>query len=284
VGIGEEHGEQAADRRHSDINQDEAGPLTGTEHGVENDEDDHEGNGKDDCEALLRALLARILAGPIHVVASRQIDLLVDFGDRLLYGAAKIAATDAVLNRNVTLSTLAIDLSSAILRLYGGELSESDALSGGREKADVLDRFGGVAIGSLVANGKVVVSFALQDLAYGVAAHGRLNSVLDVRDVDAIAGRGLAIYREVEIWLSDDTKEAEVLHAANTAHDADYMIPKIFEGLKVLTIDFDRELSFDTTDGFLDVVGDRLREVPDDARNLRELTVHGSRQFIFVLV
>ena len=48
--------------------------------------------------------------------------------------------------------------------------------------------------------------------------------------------------------------------------------------------EFDREFAFDAADGFLDVVGNGLGEIPVDAGELLELLVHGGDQVIFVAV
>src|SRR5580698_713294 len=58
----------------------------------------------------------------------------------------------------------------------------------------------------------------------------------------------------------------------------------MFEGLKIITINFYCQFSLNTANGLLDIVGDRLRKVPDDTGNFREFTVHGGGQFIFVLM
>ena len=42
--------------------------------------------------------------------------------------------------------------------------------------------------------------------------------------------------------------------------------------------------AFDAADRFFHVVGDRLREIPEHARNLLQLAVHGGDQLFFVLM
>src|ERR1700720_3128555 len=48
VCVRKEHCEQAADRRHGNVNENEAGPFARTEHRVEDYEDDDERDGKND--------------------------------------------------------------------------------------------------------------------------------------------------------------------------------------------------------------------------------------------
>ena len=62
-----------------------------------------------------------------------------------------------------------------------------------------------------IADDDVVARFALQHLGDGVAADGGLDGVLNVGDVDAVAGGGFAVDGVVEVGLADDAEEAEVL-------------------------------------------------------------------------
>ncbi len=111
-----------------------------------------------------------------------------------------------------------------------------------------------------------------------------MDGVLDIRDIDLIARGGLAIHGQVEVWLPDHAEEPEVLDAANSAHDADDLGTFGFECAQVLAIQLDGELAFDTADGLLHVVGDRLREVPQHPGNPFELGIHRGDQALLLLV
>ena len=76
----------------------------------------------------------------------------------------------------------------------------------------------------LIAHHQVVALLALQYLAYGVAAHRRLDRVLHVRHVDPVARRLLAIHREIQVGLADHAKHSQVLHACNAAHHVDDLV------------------------------------------------------------
>ena len=103
--------------------------------------------GRTIIEAARAALLALVLAGPVEVVADRELDLLVDLVDGLADGAAEVAVAHAVLDGDVAAAAFAVDLFGAVFDLDVGELGERDALAGGGEEADVGDRFGRGAVG-----------------------------------------------------------------------------------------------------------------------------------------
>ena len=142
--------------------------------------------------------------------------------------------------------------------------------------------------GGVVAHHDVVARFAVEDLGDGSAvdgaADGTFDRGLDVGDVDAVAIRRGAVDGVVEIGLADDAEEAEVGDAVDVTHDVDDLIALFFEGLEVGAVELDGELALDAADGLLDVVGDGLREVPDDAGSLLQLAVHGGDEFVLVLV
>ena len=68
------------------------------------------------------------------------------------------------------------------------------------------------------------------------------------------------------------------------AHDADDLVAFCLKRLQVVAVDLDGQLALDAADRLLDVVGDGLRKVPDDARHLLEFTIHGADQLVLVLV
>ena len=68
------------------------------------------------------------------------------------------------------------------------------------------------------------------------------------------------------------------------AHDADDFVAFCFKCLQVVAVDLDGQLALNPADRLLDVVGDGLGKVPDDARHLFQLAVHGADQLILVLV
>ena len=75
--MGDEQGKRTAHGGHDDRDQDEHGPLEGTEHGVQDEKDNKNGDWNDYVHALVGALLTLVLTGPLEVIASRQLHILI---------------------------------------------------------------------------------------------------------------------------------------------------------------------------------------------------------------
>src|SRR6516225_808288 len=176
--------QHTANRSHGNAAHDQQRPFEGIELRVQNDEDQQNGDGDDDLQPLVGALLAFVLAGPVEAVAFRKLHLLIDFRHRLLHRAAEVAAPHAVLDGDIARIRFAVDHGGSILHLDVAELPKRDPLARGREDADVRDVIHGLPELGLVADYEVVAPFALEDLAYRVSTNRRLNGVLNVADVD----------------------------------------------------------------------------------------------------
>ena len=70
--------------------------------------------------------------------------------------------------------------------------------------------------------------------------------------------------------------------ARDTAHDGLHLIRFLLEGFEITAKELDRQLALHAADGFFDVVGNRLREIPIDSGELLKLLVHGGDQFVFL--
>ncbi len=68
---GDQQRQKATDRRDGHVGENQASPFRRAEHGVENNENHQQRDRDDNRQALLRALLAFVFAGPIDVVADR---------------------------------------------------------------------------------------------------------------------------------------------------------------------------------------------------------------------
>lgn len=80
-----------------------------------------------------------------------------------------------------------------------------------------------------VAQGEIVSLFSDQDLAEGVPSNRGLNCVLYVGDIHAVARSLIALYRDVEIWLADDTKHAKVFNTLDWPHDRNNLVRPGFQ-------------------------------------------------------
>src|SRR5579863_5119350 len=131
VGAGEQEGDQAADGRDRDIRHDQGRPFHRLEHGVEDDEDDQNGDGQHDQQARVGPLLAGVFALPFEVISGGQLHLLADFGDGFFDGAAQVAAADAVFDGDVALVSLPVNFRAAVGNLNLAELRQRHELAGG---------------------------------------------------------------------------------------------------------------------------------------------------------
>src|ERR1039458_10037655 len=123
-----------------------------------------------------------------------------------------------------------------------------------------------------------------EHLADSVASHRGLDGVLYVGHIDPIARCPVAIDDQVEIGLADDAEESQILDAANAPHHVDDFVALLLERFQVGAVDLDGQLALHAAYGFFHVVRNRLRKIPEHARDPFEFPVHGRDQFHFVLV
>ena len=73
-------------------------------------------DGDDDGHPFICALLTLVFAGPLEVIAGRQLHVVIYLANRLFHSRTEIAAAYGVLDGNVALSALSIDFFGAIIR------------------------------------------------------------------------------------------------------------------------------------------------------------------------
>ena len=193
----------------------------------------------------------------------------------------EVASAHAVLDGDVARIPLAIDVGSAIFQFDLAELAERHALTGGRQDPDIGDVFHRFAERRLITDGQIVTLFADQNLADGFAADRGLHCILHVADVDSEAVGGGAVHDEIHIRLAAYLKCAQIGHARNLAHHVLNLVGFGFEDLQIGPEKFDRQFALDAADGFLDVVGNRLRKIPVHAGKFVQLLVHGGDEVVF---
>src|SRR5208337_64688 len=125
-------GERAADGRQRHVGENEQSPFEGAEHRVENDKNQQDGQGHNDKEPLLGALLALVFTFPINVVPPWQLNLRAYLLNCFLDGSAEVPAPYAVLDGNITLVALTVDFRSAVAFFDFAELRERYAFPGWR--------------------------------------------------------------------------------------------------------------------------------------------------------
>ena len=205
-------------------------------------------------------------------------------GDRLLDRAAQIAVAHAVLERDIARVALAVDGVGPVGDRDVAQLRERDPLPARRENPDASNRVGGVAGGGQIPDDQIVAPLALEHLAHRRAPDGGFNRALYVGHVDLVARRPIAVDREVEIRLTDDPEEAQILDPRDVVHDGHDMRADGLERAEVVAVDFGRQLAFDAAHRLFHVVGNRLGEAPGGAGNDRKGPVHGVDERVFVLV
>jgi hypothetical protein len=124
----------------------------------------------------------------------------------------------------------------------------------------------------------------LQNLTHRFAADRGLDGILNVGDIDSVARGLLAVNGNVQVGLSQDSKQAEILNTGDPAHDIDNLFALSFEDSQIITIQLDGKLAFYTADRFFHVVGDRLRKISQGSRHLAEFAVHCRNELVLVLV
>ena len=138
----------------------------------------------------LGALLAGVFARPVDVIAGGQLHLPVDLPHGLLDGATQVASPHAVFDGDVALISFAVDFRGAVrdLPILQSWAKETRSPEGESRRifamASLVSRYCGQ-----VAHHQVIALFSLQHLGQRVAAHGRLDGILHIRDVDPVAGR-----------------------------------------------------------------------------------------------
>src|SRR5262249_5798347 len=155
----------------------------------------------DEREARYRPLLVLELAAPRHVVAGRHMyraaHALLHVGDH----AAHVAALDEHADRDHARARFARDVHAAAADRYRGHLRQRDARPARTVDEHVPD---GLRIAPLLlaeAHNHGEAALALPQLGGGFPAERRLDHVLDVGDVEAVARGARAI--DLDLQLRD---------------------------------------------------------------------------------
>ena len=72
-----------------------------------------------------------------------------------------------------------------------------------------------------------------------VAGDRRLNRILHIRRVDLVTCSHCTIHREVQVRLSEDTKQPKILNPAHCAHDADNFVTLLLQRFQIIAINLD---------------------------------------------
>src|ERR1039458_6418732 len=183
MSMSQQETKKPAQRRQRYHAQNQGNPFPRIERGVKNERHQQNCEGHNERQAAIRALLALVLAGPIEVIAFRQLDLLAHLLNRLSNRAAQVASAHTVLDGDVSPVALAVNGRGAVFEFDLAQLSQRNPLTGGGQNAYVGDVFNGCTKGRLVANRQIVALFPDQNLAYRLAANRSLHRILYIPDV-----------------------------------------------------------------------------------------------------
>ena len=164
------------------------------------------------------------------------------------------------------------------------DLAQRHAFAARRRDADVADVVHRLAELLLVARHQVEALLADENLADGIAAHCRLDGVLNVGGVDAEAVGLLAIHHDVNVRLTEHAEQAEIGNAGDRPHHGHDLLALLLEVFQVGAEDFDGEFALHAADRFFHVVGDGLGEAPSHAGNFLHFVIHGLDQQFLVAV
>ncbi len=191
------------------------------------------------------------------------------------YGAAKIAAANAELDRNVALLLLAVDEGRTRHQIDGRHLAQ-------RYLCDLIGDWilyrDGQATNRLYAlpvfrrqsnnQREVPVAPLLIEIARSLSADGGLNGCIDVARGESITRGCLPIDVDTERRLPQRREYRKVGYTTYFAHRSFDLLCRFRQHDNVVADQLDRVLAFDAGYSLLDVILDVLREIEVDARKL----------------
>jgi hypothetical protein len=98
-----------------------------------------------------------------------------------------------------------------------------------------------------------------------LSADGRLDDLLHVARVEAVARAGAAVGDDLDLRRSQRVEHAQILHAGDSAHHVHDGLGVALVGLEIRPDHLDRILALHAAHGLFHVVADHLREVEDHA-------------------
>ena len=155
--------------------------------------------GNDHEQAAHRALLVLELAAPGDAVAGRQLELLRPRALHLLHEAAHVAVLDEDADRGGAASALAADVHDAFLHADLRHLVQRHLRTVGRVEQQVAQRVDVAALLFAQPHDHVETPLAFPDLGRRPAAERGLDDVLDVGDVQSIAGGAFTVDLDLQL-------------------------------------------------------------------------------------
>src|SRR5882762_917235 len=282
VGSREEKRQRAADERKRQVQHDEQRVPDRLEGAEEQDEDDEDDERHDDVEPRQGTLLVFEPPRPHDAVILGQLHGGVHLLHRLRDHAAHVALAHTPFDGNAALAAFALDLTQTLRLRELRELRHRNAFTARRAHRQVLQHHQRFAAPG-EPHREVEAALALEDLADDAPARGRLDCILNVLNVDAVARGGPAVDDDLQLRLADEMGVIEVRHAADAAKHVGDLSGDAFELEDISPVELDGQLALHAGERLVDVVLDGLREVGGDPGDVLDAPRHRLDQPVLVV-
>src|SRR5438105_5000930 len=143
---------------------------------------------------------------------------------------------------DAALAAFALDLTQALRLLELRELRHRNAFTARRAHRQMLEHHQRFAAPG-EPHREVEAALALEDLTDDAATRGRLDRILNVLDVDAVARGGPAVDDDLQLRLADEVVVIEVRHPADVAKHVGDLPGDAFELEDISPVELDGQLA-----------------------------------------
>src|SRR5215831_1686851 len=130
---------------------------------------------------------------------------------------------------------------------------------------------------------EVEVALPLEDLADRATLGRRLDGILDVLHVDAVAGGRRAVYHDLELRLPHELVIVQIRYPADGGEDGGDLLRLLLQHEEIGTEELDAELALHSGQRLVHVVLDRLGEVCGDAGQVGQGRAHGLDELVLLV-
>src|SRR5437764_1166948 len=192
----QEQSENAADQSEWDVDENEQGAADGFKGVKEQNEDQEDADGNDDHEAAHGAFLILKFAAPGDIIAGRHVDVCFDALLHVRNDASHVAAMDEDGDGHDTRAIFPADIHAAAGNGETRQIGQGDVQAGGSIDEDVFE-VENAPFGFRQAHDNAKMFLAFPEFRRSLASEASFDHVLNIRNVEAVAGRALAIDGDV---------------------------------------------------------------------------------------
>jgi hypothetical protein len=259
VNAGQIKRHDAADRRERDVGEHNPGVPDGAERLEQQDEDEEHADRDDEPQSGHRTLLVLEFAAKRGVIAGREPDVARHVPAHLVDDAAHVAAPDEHADRRHPRTGFAADIHTAAPDGYVGDVGQRHSWTRRRVDQDVADRGHVPPILLAQPHCHAIATVAVPDLGPDLASKRRLDDVLDIRDVEPVAGRTAAVDFNLQLRHLAGAIDERARHAADVRDRSQHVIDRGPQSRRVVAEDLDHDLAVDLRDALEHVVANGLR-------------------------